>query len=97
MTTPDASTCVESLERISVSVIDAVIRNDTSKLETLVIEQCQWVRQLQGQAVADDLKLRLQQVAKSITTQQVLIGQALHVSEFFLQRMSENRTFNDFG
>ena len=97
MDVPDADICINHLEQLGSAVIEAVIQNDTCVIESLVIEQCQWMRKLQEQPIQAEYKPRLQKIAAAISTQQTLIGQALQVTGFFLQKLNETRAFSDFG
>jgi len=90
-------TCIFQLEQLSIAVIDAVVRSDPAVVEQLVIEQCQWLKQLNPEHLGPEHRQRLIQVAKSVDAQQCLLGQALQVSEFFLLRLSETRKFNRIG
>lgn len=88
---------IDQLEVLTSAVIDAVVQNSTHSIEQLVIEQCQCIKRIDPSELTCQQRLRLQEVARAVDTQQALLGQALSVSEFFLQRLSETRSFNRIG
>lgn len=88
---------IEQLDTLTVSVVEAIVQNDTHKVEQLVIAQCQCIKQIDAKQLTFEQRNRLQAIQQAVDKQQELLGQALRVSEFFLERLSESRPFNRIG
>jgi hypothetical protein len=95
--TIDIDFCLTQLEDTCDKVIAVILQNKTDSLEQLVVEQCQWLKRFGAIELDDDSKNRLALISDKVKTQQLLIGQALQISEFFMTRLHEARGFNKTG
>lgn len=93
----NARECLDRLEALNEDVLAAIGANDTARLEDLVLEQCRWVRALPAQDIPAEDRGRWTRLAEAAQRQQVLVGQALRVTEEVAQRLAPARRFSSVG
>jgi len=89
--------CIRKIQDTSEALLEAIVHNETGKIETLVIEQIQCAKALNARALTDAEQEQVSHLIHLAKTQQILIEQALHVSEFYLQHLNAGRAFNTTG
>ena len=95
--TKEAEELLTALEQATDHVIQLIVDNNTAELESGVIRQVQMMKKL-ASVPQDQLdKGRLEEIKRKIEQQQLLINQALEVSNLFLQAMHELSNFNRMG
>ncbi|PWI57274.1 hypothetical protein [Sulfoacidibacillus thermotolerans] len=97
MTAQRALELMAILEKITDEVIENLVSHQPQKLESLVIDQCRYLRELQSLQTESLDRERLNHLHQRVCTQQTLIAQAQQVTEFFLQRLNEGAMFQTLG
>lgn len=97
MTSQSVDHLLETLELLTEQVIEVIISHQPQRLESLVIDQCRYLRELQMHPVEVINKTRIKHLHERVMQQQTLISQALQVTDFFLSRMNESPTFQTLG
>ena len=85
------------LEQATEHVIQLIVDNNAVELESGVILQVQLMKKLANVSQEQLDKGRLQKIKSKIEQQQLLINQALEVSNLFLQALHELSNFNRMG
>ncbi|MCY0902912.1 MAG: hypothetical protein OWU32_12165 [Firmicutes bacterium] len=89
--------CIRKIQDTSEALLDAIVHNETGKIEALVVEQIQYAKALNARTFSDAERDQVSHLIQLAKTQQILIEQALHVSEFYLQHLNAGRAFNTTG
>ena len=95
--TTDADGILAELEQATDQVIQLIVNNNTQELEKSVIKQVQLMKKLA--TVSQDTlgENRLRELKRKVEQQQVLVNQALEVTNLYLQALHELSNFNRLG
>lgn len=95
--TTDAEVILVELDQATDHVIQLVVNNKTAELEEGVIKQVQLLKKLSAfpQHTMDEVRLR--RIKHKVEQQQLLISQALEVTNLFLRTFHELSNFNRMG
>lgn len=88
---------LQELEFATDHVIQLVVNNDTSELEKSVIRQIQLMKKLSAFSAHEMNKDRLREIKRKVERQQLLINQALEVTNLFIQLLHEFSNINLMG
>lgn len=85
------------LEAATEHVIQVIVGNNTAELEQSVIKQVQIMKKLTAFPQDSVDVARLQGIKKKVNQQQLLIEQALQVTNLYLQSLNEMSNFSHLG
>ncbi|WAH42644.1 hypothetical protein NZD89_04155 [Alicyclobacillus fastidiosus] len=88
---------LDKLEEISSELTVALLNGDAMRVQTLVADQCQCMADIQKYHITDAHKIKLKRVHGEVLQQQVLIRQALDVTQYFLQRLHGQTSFSSLA
>lgn len=97
MNTSEVTLTLLRLQNLTEQVIQDLIAADASRIESLVVEQCRLLNTLPRQGLQKSHLDRLNRVQERVKEQQVLVGQALGVTEQFLQVVNQGGTYSSLG
>ena len=95
--TTDADGILAELEQATDQVIQLIVNNNTQELEKSVIKQVQLMKKLATVSQDTLSENRLRELKHKVEQQQVLVNQALEVTNLYLQALHELSNFNRLG
>lgn len=85
---------LDKLDELCDALQTALINGDAHAVEKLVTEQCECIAQIPADGVSTAHQIRLKRLRERVQTQQVLISQALGVTQFFLESIYRHTSFS---
>ena len=95
--TTDADGILAELEQATDLVIALIVNNNTKELEKSVIKQVQLMKKLATISQDTLSENRLRTLKHKVEQQQVLVNQALEVTNLYLTALHELSNFNRLG